>query len=51
MQQLIFKPWRSLRPRCQKNDTFTFHLNCKYFLKIVDIKILKNIPLYLEAKQ
>ena len=56
MRQLIIKPWRrSLGPWGQKKDKKLENIqkktlkNCKYFLKTANIKILKTIPLHLEA--
>ena len=55
MRQFIIKPWRrSKDPGAGKNDKKfrkiqkKLEKNCKYFLKVADIKILKNIPLQLD---
>ena len=55
MQQFIIKPWRrSLGPWCKKNDKNSKGLKklekvANIFFKIAEIKILKKIPLHLEA--
>ena len=53
MRQLIIKSWRmSLGPSCWKKDKCKkIQKKLQAFLKIADIKVLKNIPFHLEAKQ
>ena len=52
MRQLIIKLWRSLGPWCSKKDKFKkIQKKLQEFLKIADIKVLKNIPLHVEATQ
>ena len=54
MQQLIIKPRRSLGPWFRKSDIkleIQILEKISFFKKIAKIKILKNIPLHLEAMQ